>query len=245
MRLPFVSVIVVAVAAVLTIPTLADKKQAEAEAKNISVMKEFLTFESEVIETPMDLAVTYTETAEAKDEYQSKYDFDSLRKENEDIIAWIDVPNSNIDYPVLFDGTDRYLHMNLGKEDSTAGSIYVDATAEKALNESINILYGHHMKNGTMFADVDEFSNQEFWNDHQEVNIYMEDKELNLRPVVCVVGKSDIALREIESIDDLKSFCKDKTITQGDIPDEWEDLYVLVTCNYTGDNYRTYLFCTK
>lgn len=247
MRLPLISIAVVAIAVTVAAPAFADKKQVNADATEILAIKEISrghinasTNNKEENEIQIDEVIE-----EELVKYESPYDFELLREENKDIIAWIDIPGTMVDYPVLYDGTDRYLNMNLGGEKSVAGSIYVDATAEAALEESVNIIYGHHMKNGSMFASIDDFSNDAFWSSHKEINIYKENEELHLKPALCVVGKSDITLREINDLDALKDFCNNKEITQGSIPSEMEELYVFVTCNYSGENYRTYLFCTK
>ena len=246
MRVPVVSIIVVSIAVGLSIPVLADRKQAKEEQVCVNELKALI--ETESIET--DLVVESKE--ELKKElcpqesvYESQYNFDTLREENKDIIAWINIPGTNVDYPVLFDGTDEYLHKNLGGEDSASGCIYVDATTKNVLDDEINIIYGHNMKNGTMFADVDQFSEKECWNEHQDVDVYLEDREIRMTVVASVVGACDAKLRSIDTIEKLKDFCNDKSITNGTIPGEWEQMYVLVTCNYMGDNFRTYLFCKR
>ena len=214
MRVPVVSIIVVSIAVGLSIPVLADRKQAKEEQVCVNELKALI--ETESIET--DLVVESKE--ELKKElcpqesvYESQYNFDTLREENKDIIAWINIPGTNVDYPVLFDGTDEYLHKNLGGEDSASGCIYVDATTKNVLDDEINIIYGHNMKNGTMFADVDQFSEKEFWNEHQDVDVYLEDREIRMTVVASVVGACDAKLRSIDTIEKLKDFCNDKSIT--------------------------------
>ena len=216
MRVPVVSIIVVSIAVGLSIPVLADRKQAKEEQVCVNELKALI--ETESIET--DLVVESKE--ELKKElcpqesvYESQYNFDTLREENKDIIAWINIPGTNVDYPVLFDGTDEYLHKNLGGEDSASGCIYVDATTKNVLDDEINIIYGHNMKNGTMFADVDQFSEKEFWNEHQDVDVYLEDREIRMTVVASVVGACDAKLRSIDTIEKLKDFCNDNPRRMG------------------------------
>lgn len=251
MRVPVISLIIVSIVVGLSIPAFADREQANEEQRYVEDLKkaaiETIGIKTETIKD--NLTVEFDKGFKEKpcisEKYVSKYDFDILREENEDIIAWINVPGTNIDYPVLFDGTDKYLYTNLNGKDSASGSIYVDAAASNVLDDAINIIYGHHMKSGSMFADIDEFSEKDFWDEHQEINIFMEDRELRLHPVMGVVGVSDVSLKEVQDVETLKKFCKGKTIVNGEIPEEWSQMYVLITCNYTGENYRTYLFCSR
>lgn len=252
MKVPVISIIVVSVAIGLSMPVFADKKQAREEQVciedlKVAAMETMKTTETRPAKKDLvaEANIELDETERLKMAYKPKYDFNVLREENEDIIAWINIPGTKVDYPILFDGTDKYLHTNLNGEDSVSGSIYVDMAASNVLDDEINIIYGHHMKNGSMFADIDEFSEKDFWDGHPEVNIFLEDRELRLTPIMSVVGASDTDLREVKDVESLKAFCEDKAITNGKIPEEWTQMYVLVTCNYTGNNYKTYLFCGR
>lgn len=179
------------------------------------------------------------------EEYESPYDFNELHAVNEDIIAWVNIPGTKIDYPIVFDGTDDYLHQNLDKEYSYSGTPYIDKEAENPMKDAVNIIYGHHMKNGTLFSDIDKYNDPSYFETHKDINIYTENEELNLHPVATITGKADAAIRTIQNADDLKSFAEGKNIAAGTIPDEMEDLYVFVTCNYSGNDFRTYLICTR
>ena len=210
--------------------TDADKKETE----DIKETSRHETKETEENETPVY-------------EASMTIDHEKMKKVNSDYVCWINIPGTDISYPVVLpEDNDFYLHRTFEEKDyAYAGTLFIDAFSEKGLDQDNLIIYGHNMKNGTMFADVDQFSEKEFWNEHQDVDVYLEDREIRMTVVASVVGACDAKLRSIDTIEKLKDFCKDKTITNGTIPGEWEQMYVLVTCNYTGDNYRTYLFCKR
>ena len=235
MRLPYIAIIAAIAAAVVVVPAISETTTLHAEEKQIVEMK------AEAVVKPEGIAAEVTAAEEAS--YTSPIDFDALKEANEDIKAWIQIPDSKVDYPVLFDGTDDYLYQNMSQETSKAGSIYIDKYTGCAFEDTMTILYGHNMKNGSMFKDVDRFSEDAFYRAHQDVNIYLPDEEKKLRPFLVVVGKSDAALRAIQTTEDLKKFCNGKRITEGEIPEELGQATVLVTCNYTGSDYRTYVFC--
>lgn len=102
-------------------------------------------------------------------------DFDKLRKENKDIVGWIKVKGTNIDYPVLrTPDTDLsyYLHRDYTGNYLYAGSIYMESCNSGDFNDKDTILYGHNMMNGTMFADLHKFEDKSFFKKHKYFYIY-------------------------------------------------------------------------
>ena len=86
---------------------------------------------------------------------------DELRKINKDIIGWIRVENTPVDYPVL--ESEDYLYKNYKGEYSRYGSIFTDNVCKLEKNPQNIILHGHHMNNGSMFASICEFANLTFY----------------------------------------------------------------------------------
>ena len=86
-------------------------------------------------------------------------DWEGLKAENSDIIGWIQVPASGIEYPVLQgDSNDEYLHTSVSGEWRTAGSIFLDSQNSPDMTDLHSIIYGHNMRNGSMFANLKEFN---------------------------------------------------------------------------------------
>lgn len=243
MKFPLLTLVIAGVVISLTVPALREKKEAEVEANTITaVMAEAKAEPTEASETTSEvLETTETVVEDTEETFVPAYDFDELKAENEDICAWIEIPGTEVNYPVMYDGTDNYLHKSLHGEDSIAGSIYIDPLSHE-LNNPVNVIYGHNMRNGSMFAAVNKFNTAAYFENHQEVRISMADRNLELTPFLSVVGSADGTVRQINSADGLKNFCSTKQITNGTC-EYTGNLYVLITCNYSGDNYRTYLFC--
>jgi len=105
-------------------------------------------------------------------------DWDALWAENEDIYAWIYIPDTNIDYPVLQHATDNsyYLNYNIDGTKGYPGCIYTENFNSKDFSDNNTVIYGHNMRNGSMFADVHEFKDREFFDNHRYVYIYTPDK---------------------------------------------------------------------
>lgn len=101
-------------------------------------------------------------------------DFATLQKENEDIYAWIKVDGTPIDYPVVQSSTDDsfYIHRGIDKEYLYAGAIYTEMQNAKDFSDPNTVLYGHNMKDGSMFASLHNFRDRDFFDQHREILIY-------------------------------------------------------------------------
>ncbi|MCH5343757.1 MAG: class B sortase [Acetatifactor sp.] len=105
-------------------------------------------------------------------------DFAALQEEtNADIYAWIYVPDTQIDYPIVQHPTDNsyYLNYNLDGSKGYPGCIYTENYNKKDFSDPNTVIYGHNMKNGSMFAGLHLFEDSEFFEEHPYVYIYTED----------------------------------------------------------------------
>ena len=89
-------------------------------------------------------------------------DWASLKEKNEDLVAWILIPALSISYPVLQgEDNDYYLHRDINRDYLFAGSIFMDTYNTPSLYNYNTIIYGHNMRDGSMFAALKEFANKE------------------------------------------------------------------------------------
>lgn len=109
-------------------------------------------------------------------------DFESLQEINTDIYAWIQVPGTDVDYPVVQAGKGNddffYLSHNIEKKYEFAGSIYSEKQNAKDFSDPVTVLYGHNMKNGTMFATLHDFSDASFFKKHKYMYVYLPGRKL-------------------------------------------------------------------
>lgn len=96
---------------------------------------------------------------------------------NKDIYAWIYIPDTKIDYPVLQHPTDNihYLNYNLDGSRGYPGCIYTENYNTKDFSDPVTVMYGHNMKNGTMFAGLHRYSDSQYMEEHPYVYIYTEE----------------------------------------------------------------------
>ncbi len=94
-------------------------------------------------------------------------DFDSLQAVNPEVVGWIYCPDTAINYPVL-QGTDNEYYLNHLYDGTynSSGSIFVDCNNSAGFSDANIILYGHHMRNGSMFAGLEKFADQSYYEAH-------------------------------------------------------------------------------
>lgn len=100
-----------------------------------------------------------------------------LKKTNDDIIAWILIPDTNISYPIVQgNDNDYYLTHTTEKRSLYSGAIFMDAGGKADFSDRNTIIYGHNIKYGTMFAQLEKFKKKDFFEQHPYVYIFMPDK---------------------------------------------------------------------
>ncbi len=107
---------------------------------------------------------------------EKNLNWEQLRAANEDIYAWIYIPETNVDYPVLQDAEDDeyYLMHNLDGSYGYPGCIFSQILNSKTFDDYNTVLYGHNMKDGTMFRTLHYYQNEEFFYNNPYFYIYME-----------------------------------------------------------------------
>ncbi len=115
-------------------------------------------------------------------------DFTKLQEENEDIYAWILVPGTAVDYPVLQSETDNYyLDHNLDHSQGYPGCIYSNACNEQDFSDSHTVLYGHNLTRDRMFGSLHRFEDEEFFEENRQILIYRPDCRLTYEILAAVV----------------------------------------------------------
>lgn len=110
-----------------------------------------------------------------------KIDFELLQAQNPDIYAWITVPGTGIDYPVLQKSgaediyDNYYLDHKADLSEGLPGAIYTQPVNSRDFKDSVTVLYGHNMKNGGMFSSLHEFEDSKFFEENRQVIIYTPD----------------------------------------------------------------------
>lgn len=104
-------------------------------------------------------------------------DFDALKEINADVYAWITIPGTAVDYPILQSESDNgyYLTHTIDHKVSAEGAIYTEDYNNKDFEDPNTLIYGHDMKNGTMFGGLLEYQDRAYFDEHTDLLIYTPD----------------------------------------------------------------------
>lgn len=129
--------------------------------------KQDARYEKAVENYIQELPVTEAATSQKAETCPITVDFDALFAESENVVGWLYCEDTNINYPVMQgEDNDYYLHHSYNGENSKAGAIFADAGNRPDFMDSNTIIYGHHMKNGSMFAHLADWADREFFEAH-------------------------------------------------------------------------------
>lgn len=174
---------------------------------------------------------------------------EDLKKMNPDVKAWIQVPKTNIDYPVVQGQDDmEYINKNVYGEFELSGAIFLSCLNKDDFSDPYNLVYGHNMKNGGMFADVADFTNKEYFETHQKGKLYLTDATRKIRFFACMkVTAADAKIYHPdgyrkENLKDLLDYIQANAVQYRDVnvADE-NSLIALSTCSEAETNGRVVL----
>ena len=106
-------------------------------------------------------------------------DWNGLKKMNPDIIGWIRIPDTAVNYAILKGTSDNYyLYHHMDGSYNILGSIFAEKGTSLQLEDAHTILYGHNMASGQMFGQLSNYTDTDFWKNHSYVYIYMPDRTM-------------------------------------------------------------------
>ncbi|MBQ7536237.1 MAG: class B sortase [Stomatobaculum sp.] len=180
-------------------------------------------------------------------------DWEGLEKRNSDVVGWIFVPGTVIDYPVMWKQADN-TYYNRRDIDRTQGSyrgVYMDGDDSPNMTSLHILLYGHHMKDQTMFTPVCDFKDEKFFKEHDRLYFYTPEHCFILKPIAClyadgIAERRRIFFRDREDFDHYVEWMS-YGCDYREIPEEGiNQLFTLVTCSYElGHDSRTLLQCCE
>lgn len=201
-----------------------------------------------------DLIEIVEENIENQEE--RKIDINKLYEENKDIVGWLKIDNTTINYPIMQNINDPnyYLHRDFYKNYSSYGTPYMAKQCN--LNSDNIVIYGHHMKNNKMFGELEKYKSKDFYNNHKIITFTTLEKEYSYE--IFAVFKTTVytknTFRYYENInfenkkmyDDFINICKDKSLYQTGIEiKDKEKLITLSTCEYSNKNSRLVIVARK
>ena len=165
-----------------------------------------------------------------------------LQEQYPDTVGWITVPGTMVDYPIMqAEDNDYYLHRRQDGSHLYAGIPFMDYRNDPYCRDKNTIIYGHHMKNGTMFGTLVYFKDKEFFDSHDCFYVFLPDCTIRAKVVACLVVEVNQAsyAYEIEPGPDYLSQLKTDARRIRDFTPGENDRYItLSTCDYEFENCR-------
>lgn len=164
---------------------------------------------------------------------------------NEDMVGWLTIPGTRIDYPVMWTPEDEkyYLYRNFYKEDDRYGCLILDTDSCLDPLTTNLIIHGHNTKTGTMFAGLSKYTSKEYFNEHKNIVFYTREHQKNYE--IIAVFRSQV----YKKTDNVFKFYQ---FFQADTEEEFNDFYnnikalslydTGVTAEF-GDNFITLSTC--
>ena len=229
-----IAIILSGVIAVCGYMVISDKQEESETIKEYEEMRELAEF-PESIQIP---------TSEPP-----LMDFTKLKSKNEEIIGWITLEDTMIDYPIVQGSNNSYyLSRSAEKRSSKSGAIFLDYRAEKDFSNFSSVIYGHNMKAGTMFGGLVKFKDKSYFDEHKTGYICTPDKTWKLQVVSVAITQPDSEYykyafsSEAEKMSHIEMM-KDKVLYwhEDEALNSEDKILVLSTCSYEQKNARTVL----
>jgi len=170
---------------------------------------------------------------------------EALREVNPDVVGWILIPDTNINYP-LMQGTDNdfYLNHTWDKKSNAVGSIYLEYQCSPELTDFNTLVYGHNMLNGSMFAQLHKYTNQTYWEEHPYVYLLTDAGVYRYEIFSAYKADVDSATyglsfqQELTKAKFLLHGLNSSTIQTGVYPERTDRILTLSTCSGAGYSNR-------
>lgn len=137
---------------------------------------------------------------------------------NEDMAAWLVIPGTNIDYPVMWTPFDEnyYLYRDFNKNENSNGCLLLDTDSSLNPLTTNLIIHGHNMKSGAMFGKLTDYEDKDYYDNHKEIILYTKERQRNYE--IIAVFRSQV----YKKTDDVFKFYK---FFQADSQEEFDDFY--------------------
>ena len=171
-------------------------------------------------------------------------DFDLLKTINDDSVAWLYGPDTEIDYPVMKAADYNYYISHLPDGTSNAnGALFIDYNNSPDFSDRLTVIYGHHMKSGRMFGSLVGYKNQGYYNENPYMYLYTQQMNYRIDLMYgCVIDAgqwSERAFMYEENIGSLIEYAKQNTTFESGVEyKEGDRVVALSTCSYEFDEAR-------
>ena len=185
--------------------------------------------------------VPSTELTKNEEKIPISVDFSTLKEKNQDIVGWIYSKDTPINYPVVQAKDNQYyLHRLINGEYNASGSIFMDYRNNPNLEDNNTIIYGHNMKSDEMFGTLQNYKNQEYYENHKIIYYFTQEKNYEIK---LVAGYTASLKDDIYNLNEINQEQKEKLLQKSDFKSDVDisqndKLITLSTCSYEYEDAR-------
>lgn len=203
------------------------------------------------VQAEMQMSEKKEETIKSDRTAPIQVDFDALRKTNPDVVAWLYCPDTPINYPVVqASDNDYYLHRRLDGSNNYAGTIFMDFRNSADFSDWNTIIYGHNMRNDSMFGTLTDYKQKRYLEAHPEIYLLTPECGYIINILAGFAAPDDSEAynalnpdaEEREAL--LRKWLDAAGYTGEDYPAADDRLVMLSTCSYEYQNARYVLMGT-
>lgn len=186
------------------------------------------------------------ENSEAEEE--DDFDYQALAAENPDCVGWLTIDGTDISYPVVqCEDNSYYLKHNFQKKYASCGALFLDCRNDVDSPQEHLIIYGHQMKDGSMFKQLNGYKKKSFYDDHKKITLYLREEKYRYEVAAVYVtntaksGKyygylhSETRKQQMEYLRQMAAY---QLYDTGVAVGEGDELLSLSTCEYSSKNGR-------
>ena len=179
-------------------------------------------------------------TPEYKTQAPIHVDFAALKQECPDIVGWLYCPDTVINYPVVQGkDNDQYLRSGLNGKYLASGTLFVDCHNGQIGSDANYLIYGHNMKNGTMFAPLTKYKDQAYYDAHPTLYFLTEEGNYQILLFSGAVANEDSGIYSTApDISVIEQLFANSTFRSPVTPDNSDTIITLSTCSYEYNNAR-------
>lgn len=142
-------------------------------------------YNNRINEAPTDTTVPTT-ISKVEEKVKNPIDFATLQSGNSEIYAYIQIEDTNVDYPIVQSATDDEFYLRHKAEDkswSSSGAVYTESANTKTFNDRVTVIYGHNGYGDSFFTTLHRFEKEDFFNNHPYFYIYTPEKKLTYQVI--------------------------------------------------------------
>lgn len=181
-----------------------------------------------------------TATAGSEPDYIT-VDFDALQAKYPDVVGWLYCANTGLNYPIVQtaeEGGEYYLYRDIDGSSNKNGTVFLDWRCNSDFSSQNNLLYGHNMKTGRMFAPIVKYKDQSFYDAHPYMYLYTPDQLYKVNLFAGMVTPGDSTVYNYSLSSDYIKECISSSSFKSSVGTPTGNILTLSTCDYVYDNAR-------